>query len=397
MKDEQKPNNFKNYLNYHMGFWQTGTAPQEAQKIHQAICRYHQEKSTVPRQQIEKGHFGFNYQGEGLGGHEHFFFKPTGDDNSAVAHFIPISHEYAPPKAGLIDWLNFTLSKSRFLCGDEDAVSCLSCELEALLGYGVTLKEGKGRNGYAESYVLGNNWGFVCIGGKSQKETVLVMINGEGCTAARQGWQHHVYAWSHQVNRFHITRVDVAYDCFEQEYTVDRAVEDYDKGLFNAGGRTPSIEQRGNWRVPDDEYGRTVYIGKRRNGKYCRIYEKGKQLGDPNSQWVRIECEWHNKNRDIPKDVLLEPGQYLAGAYCAFMWLNQKQSKMKTCQKKHHIIYEKAIENIRKQYGAVIWEMVERGETPEDIIKKVIREPSKPFNRFAVPHWKEAKKPIHKG
>ncbi len=48
-----------------------------------------------------------------------------------------------------------------------------------------------------------------------------------------------------------------------------------------------------------------------------RIYEKGKQLGDPESPWVRWELELHNTDREIPFDVLLQPGRYVAGAYPA--------------------------------------------------------------------------------
>ena len=56
------------------------------------------------------------------------------------------------------------------------------------------------------------------------------------------------------------------------------------------------------------------YLRKTENGKLMRIYEKGKQLGDATSPWVRWELELHNKSRVIPFDVLTAPGQYVAGA-----------------------------------------------------------------------------------
>ncbi len=46
--------------------------------------------------------------------------------------------------------------------------------------------------------------------------------------------------------------------------------------------------------------GRTLYIGKRENGKMLRIYEKGKHLGNPVSSWVSVELELKGKNRIIP-------------------------------------------------------------------------------------------------
>jgi DNA relaxase NicK len=50
-------------------------------------------------------------------------------------------------------------------------------------------------------------------------------------------------------------------------------------------------------------------VGKRKNGKLLRVYEKGKQLGDESSPWVRWELELHNRDRVIPWEVLLEPVQ----------------------------------------------------------------------------------------
>ena len=53
----------------------------------------------------------------------------------------------------------------------------------------------------------------------------------------------------------------------------------YLTGQFNAGGNKPSCSQQGNW-IEADGSGRTFYVGKRKNGKLLRVYEKGKQLGD---------------------------------------------------------------------------------------------------------------------
>ncbi|MBC3928463.1 replication initiation factor domain-containing protein [Undibacterium sp. CY21W] len=53
-------------------------------------------------------------------------------------------------------------------------------------------------------------------------------------------------------------------------------------------------------------------------GKFCRFYEKGRQLGDKNSSWCRAEVEFKSSDRIIPLDVLLEPSAYFAGAYPCF-------------------------------------------------------------------------------
>jgi phage replication initiation protein len=96
--------------------------------------------------------------------------------------------------------------------------------------------------------------------------------------------------------------------------SVDDAVQFYLTDQFTAGGNKPSCSQQGNW-IEADGSGRTFYVGKRKNGKLLRVYEKGKQLGDNTSPWVRWELELHNRDRIIPWDVILEPGKYLAASY----------------------------------------------------------------------------------
>ena len=59
-----------------------------------------------------------------------------------------------------------------------------------------------------------------------------------------------------------------------------------------------------------------------------RVYEKGKQLGDTSSPWVRWELELHNRDRIIPWDVLLEPGKYLAAAYPCMDWVSAGMMKI---------------------------------------------------------------------
>ena len=68
------------------------------------------------------------------------------------------------------------------------------------------------------------------------------------------------------------------------------------------------------------------------NGKMLRIYEKGKQLGDSESPWVRVEAELRNKSRVIPWDALTRPGSYLAGAYPCLAYLSGRPGQ----DKDHH-------------------------------------------------------------
>ncbi len=313
-----------------------------------------------------------------------------------------------------IDWLSFTLSREYYpdlteklqkLEGllpkvkgqrkeqiegnitqiQDDIVKHLSKKLEIVLGYGVTEKRDHGCYSYTQAYNLGNNCGLVALGGKFQQGTIWVSITGEGCDVARKGWEHALHDWvtGSAIPRFKINRIDIAYDCYD--YTVDKAIADYDQGLFNAGGRLPSIEQKGDWRTPKNENGRTVCIGHRGNGKFCRIYEKGKQLDDPNySELVRIECEWLGKSRTLTLDMLTSPDKYLAGVYPALNWIHQTQERIKTTTQKDPIPYDKAVETVRHQYGPLIWHMLAVEDSLETVFEKIVR-PGKPPARVIIP------------
>ena len=75
---------------------------------------------------------------------------------------------------------------------------------------------------------------------------------------------------------------------FNGEYTPDQALLDHDNGHFDVHNMRPKSECRGTaWRN-DDGSGKTFYVGKRGNSKFTRVYEKGKQFGDVNSSWVRL-------------------------------------------------------------------------------------------------------------
>jgi len=163
-----------------------------------------------------------------------------------------------------------------------------------------------------------------------QRGTALVSLPGSAC-ALIGDWA----ACYHQFNEIlapRITRWDGAVDMFDGEPSVDDAVDWYKAGLFKAGSNKPSCRQNGNWIDPDGTE-RTFNVGKRENGKTLRIYEKGKQLGEPSSSWVRWELELHNRDRFIPWDVTLEPGKYLAAAYPGMGWVNVVQERIRTTQK----------------------------------------------------------------
>ena len=308
---------------------------------------------------------------------------------------VPIKNECVEPEVGFLDWVNFVFGIEYFLFqSPQEFIPRLSDDLEQIFGFGITEERKQGLNFYERSFVLGNDWGFVCVGSAgNQYNTILVMVNGEGCTAAKAGWEEELYYWAKSLPRFRLTRVDVAHDDFEGNYTVDRAVNDYDSGLFGMNGRMPKIQQLGDWRNALCFDGRSVYIGSRKSGKLLRVYEKGRQLGEKMSEWVRIECELKNKDRYIPPDVLLFPGRYLAGTYPALSFLSGKQERIKTQKKTGAIVYQQFVETARRQFGKLIYYMSQVESSAEKVIDKLIV-PEVP-KRLRTNDFRFANTPVH--
>ncbi|MDW5418871.1 replication initiation factor domain-containing protein [Iodobacter sp. CM08] len=279
-----------------------------------------------------------------------------------------------------VDWLNITVHKSTadqyadFCVTAEDYILAVSMRLEAIFGFGVTNKCTNGRNFYHQAYELGDGWGYLCIGG--QRETILIMLNGSGCTAAKYGWEGRMHDWLiNEAENPRITRVDCAYDDYMGEnYSVDRAETDFDDGKFQCyRGTAPECEQIGNWKRPNGK-GRTFATGLRRSGKYSRTYERGKKFGCKESPWVRIEVEFKSVDRVIPFDILLVAGEYLAASYPAFAWINEKQCRIQSNKVETKINYNRALEIIQRQYGHYFDTLIHIEGSADALIAKIRRD-----------------------
>lgn len=263
-----------------------------------------------------------------------------------------------------IDWLSFTVPAYVFETrGDssneqarQNAIVCnVSKVLTNIIGFGISHINSSGRNFYDNSYTLEHNTGLICIGG--QNDTVMIVINGTGCTYGKNGWQEYLRNWlSTYAQNAKITRIDVAHDLMDSSYDIYWFDEQDTKGGFATGGRKPRIEKRGNWKRPDGK-GLTLYIGSRDYSKFCRIYEKGKQLGDKNSKWLRVEVEFKARHFYIPFDVLTEPSKYFLASYpCFHIFDNQNNVKnLERIQRQNLISFLQAIEITKHQFGRYLY------------------------------------------
>lgn len=275
------------------------------------------------------------------------------------------NHSTQPnPHSAFIDWLNFTF---HFSLENTGSLMELDGLLRSAFGFGIGAHRNRKHLNYERSWEIGDGYGIFATGGDSVAGTSLVSLSGEGCSVVRNWGDVHLVL---QHINAKITRVDLAHDDYEGRIPLTSAVEWYLAGDFHAGkGRPPSGELINDF---DSGAGKTLYIGKRENGKLLRIYEKGKQLGDPSSPWVRWELELHNKDRVIPLAVLLTPGPYLAAAYPCTEWVSASQCRIETATRATTIGLDVLLHYCRLSYGKLIWTLENVcGYTPEQIVKKL--------------------------
>jgi phage replication initiation protein len=268
-----------------------------------------------------------------------------------------------------IDWLNFTVCDLSFDSPFDDSIKTkiltASEYLTNIFGFGITVIRPTGAFFYERSYELGNKFGLVCHGG--QNNTLLVSINGTGLAQATEGWEERLHRFLNNAIMPNITRIDLAHDDFKPEFfTVDYCLKEFLKGAFTNGKRSPSVSQAGNWIQPDGR-GRTLYIGKRTNGLFCRVYEKGLQLSSESfPEWVRCEVELKSVDRIIPLDVLLKPHEYFAGSFPIFNQLNQVQTRVLTYQHEVKSDIEHRTKWGKRQTGSFINLLSELGFSNDD-------------------------------
>jgi phage replication initiation protein len=167
-----------------------------------------------------------------------------------------------------------------------------------------------------------------------------------------------VVNWSELVKdmwdmRGRISRVDLALDDFDGVHPLAECESFYDSGLFNPQSGRPPQCRTIKHKIQSE--GDTIYVGSRVSGKQLRCYEKGKQLGDENSVWVRYEGELLRKDKVIPWDVLLFSAQYLKGMYSdAFEWMPTAEINLAALKEKSKITLETAVKWLKQQGGKLI-------------------------------------------
>lgn len=211
-----------------------------------------------------------------------------------------------------VDWCTFVfplaLAQAQGIETVQDAVKWLF----PMSPLSVTSLEAKRWQFYEESaYILGPDGKLVGRVGVGNGDACCVSLTGAGCSLV-DDWYCTVVQARRVMAR--LTRVDLAFDDFNATLFRDiRDVNEWAKsGEFDAKVGRPA-----ETKFMDDHRkgkGSTVYVGNRGRKMLC-VYEKGKQLGDRESPWIRCELRLWANDQVLSLDLLTEPLTYMRGAY----------------------------------------------------------------------------------
>lgn len=268
----------------------------------------------------------------------------------------------------IIDWCRVTFDFEHSIDEIRDALS-------GITGLMIDARECKGLHSFTHGVQLRAFVQFQMVdlcriswGGEHQNGRAELDIPGAACGLF--DW-FKFKTWAETLPKAKLTRVDTAVDLLEGEHDIDEVVTWHQGGMFNVGGRNPKTSTVGDWLEKIE--GRTLNIGKRENGKMLRVYEKGKQLGNLESEWVRFEVQFGSKDRVIPFDILTEPTLYFIGAYPALEQIitDQAGQRIATDRNTAKITFGKALEAMRRAYGKWMHTLVANGVDVADLVEAV--------------------------
>lgn len=267
-----------------------------------------------------------------------------------------------------IDWMTCTFSLARL---EECSATNLDFLAQFILGdCGIRVMRPVARraNFYDNSCVMldreGALVGHVRFGGNGDR--MMFDLTGAGCR-----W---VNSWAHvrlqlEILGARVTRCDVAVDDFEGKiFDVRKIATMASEGAFRGAGRPPKtrfIDDHGN------RTGCTLYVGRKGHKEFC-LYDKGMQLKDETSCWVRGEQRFYGKHYDepdalddsavggLPYAILTAPMRFFRGAHgllntlCEAICLDDLADKLHVVKAKVEATANAAVKWLREQCGPTL-------------------------------------------
>lgn len=212
---------------------------------------------------------------------------------------------------------------------------------------------------------LGSYWSVAKDGTQSRSTyrkdgtaTARIELTGAGCRIySEAGDGHGVSRWLSLRAKLEsvagrLTRVDVAADDLLGLHPISLAKTWLEAGEFDYRGHKAKRQLIDDF---DSGDGKTLNIGSRSSEKYLRVYEKGRELGDPSSPWVRYEGEFKaSARKELPLDMLRDPAGYLLGAYPVLKFIDAMARRIDVTDAANTATWKSCRRHLKRQYGATL-------------------------------------------
>lgn len=188
--------------------------------------------------------------------------------------------------------------------------------------------------------------------------TARVELTGQGCRAYEGDAESaHAERWAFLRAKLasvggRLSRVDTAFDDLDGVHNIAHALRLWQSGQLNNRGQQPNVQQVSDLK---GRKGDTIYIGSRTSEKLMRVYEKGKELGDEVSPWVRWEIQFKASTRkELSLDMLTNPAEFMRGAYAALHFVSELARRLDVTKEQAAATVKSALRHLRRQYGATL-------------------------------------------
>ncbi len=181
-----------------------------------------------------------------------------------------------------------------------------------------------------------------------------------------------------------LSRVDIAYDDFDGQKGLELAKCMYDLGEFDYkfGGAMKRPQAKG-FEDYGSNKGCTFYVGNSTSEKQLRVYEKGKQLGDPDSPWVRWELQLRGSTRKrMALDVLVKPMDYMRGAFACLDFVSSCMARLVVTKEATKATFKSVLRHVKRQYGPFMNYLRVVSDDPE-MLQRVVEA----LGTDKVPKW----------
>lgn len=259
---------------------------------------------------------------------------------------------------------------------------------------------------YAYKFALTNVWGdfagSIEVGGsltlrKGGRPSLRFELTGLGCGV----FEHRGGASADHAERWcalrakleridpMLTRVDTAFDDFDGVRNLALARCMYETGEFDYSfaGERKRPKFRAFEATPGE--GNTFYVGQSSSEKQLRVYEKGKQLGDPDSPWVRWELQMRSSTRKrISLDVLNHPLDYMRGAFECLDFVATCVARLVVTEEATKATFKSVMRHAKRMYGSTIDQLFRLAPSRDDLADLFEQ-----LRRDKVPRWAKTAPP----